>query len=59
VPLEISEIGVRLTIGGVGTAPTHSHKNDARGGVTPQQEERIVAACVAEVMRTIRMSQER
>jgi hypothetical protein len=60
MPLEISEIGVRLAVG-PGTAPTESQPDDpqAGGALTPAQHEAIVNACVQQVMRTLKQEQER
>ncbi len=62
--LQISEIGVRLAVGdpvASGTAP--SQDGDAPSGagaeVSPAQIEEIVQACVADVLRTLRMLEER
>lgn len=61
MPLEISEIGVRLAIGSVAATGCASDEDGgARGsGLDPRQQEQIVVACVAEVLRMLRMREER
>lgn len=60
MPLEISEIGIRLAVGEPASAPA-----DASGGppsaetcnasLSPQAIDELVAKCVQEVLSTLRM----
>lgn len=61
MPLEISEIGVRLAVGipGASASPADSPDDDGQAGLTAEDEERIVGAAVAEVLRVLRMREER
>lgn len=57
MPLEISEIGVHVAVGEAGAA---ANAPAVQGGsITPAQQEEIVAACVKEVLRHLRMQDER
>ncbi len=62
MPLEISEIGVHIAVGGIEpSAPPLEHAPDGDRGaaLTPAHMEQIVSACVAQVMRTLRQREER
>jgi hypothetical protein len=61
MPLEISEIGVRLAVGvpGASGSPPESLDEDGQPGLSAEEEERIVGAAVAEVLRVLRMREER
>lgn len=61
MPLEISEIGIRLAV----AEPSASASIGARAAgadgarLSPQQVEELVNLCVHEVLRTLRMLEER
>jgi hypothetical protein len=60
--LEISEIGIRLAIGDpVPPSVPRGGPAAAQGGapISPQLMETLVGACVQEVLRTLRMLEER
>jgi hypothetical protein len=64
VPLQISEIGLRLAVGeppsgGLQASPGPRRPDEAEANISPAQMEEIVRACVADVLRTLRMSEER
>lgn len=67
MPLEISEIGVHIAVGGALPPPPpglpDGHPDGAADGsgdaMTPARQEQIVAACVQQVLRTLRQMQER
>ncbi len=63
MPLEISEIGVRMAVGQgpAPSGPVSPPQQDSGGGeaMTPAHMEQIVQACVQEVMRSLRMREER
>jgi hypothetical protein len=64
MPLEISEIGVHVAVGPSTPAPTSGGAAGSGGGrggeaLTPAQHEQIVSACVQQVMRNLRMLQDR
>lgn len=66
MPLEISEIGVHIAVGGiVPSAPPAEHAPAGDGGgdagepLTPAHLEQIVSACVSEVLRTLRQREQR
>jgi Family of unknown function (DUF5908) len=62
MPLEISEIGVHMAVGGApavkGQAPPAATTGND-GAISPVRMEEIVEACVQQVLRTLRMSGER
>ena len=66
MPLEISEIGIHIAVGGIEpSAPPLEHvpgANHAQGGepvLTQAHMEQIVSNCVAQVMRALRQREER
>ena len=73
MPLEISEIGVHIAVGGAGPSGAAEHgggagpgggtgpAGDGDGGaaLTPAHIDQIVATCVSQVMRTLRQRAER
>ena len=59
MPLEISEIGVRLAVGIPGVSASASPDEERHTGLTAEEEERIVGAAVAEVLSVLRMREER
>ncbi|MES2442411.1 MAG: DUF5908 family protein [Pseudomonadota bacterium] len=63
MPLEISEIGVHVAVGPNVSAPAPSAPQGSGGGggqaLTPAQHEEIVNACTQQVLRNLRMMQER
>jgi hypothetical protein len=62
MPLEISEIGVHIAVGGIApSAPPIEHAPDGGEGaaLTPAHMEQIVSNCVAQVMRNLRLREER
>jgi hypothetical protein len=62
MPLEISEIGVHIAVGGIApSAPPleHTPPHDDGATLTPAHIEQIVSACVSQVMRTLRQREER
>jgi hypothetical protein len=63
VALEISEIGIRLAVAEP-SAPVARHVAARASGpdgarLSPQQMEELVNACVLEVLRTLRMLEDR
>jgi hypothetical protein len=62
MPLEISEIGVHIAVGGIEpSAPPLEHAPDGnqQAPLTPAHMEQIVRACVSQVMRTLRQRKDR
>jgi hypothetical protein len=63
MPLEISEIGVRLAVGapaqGSAAPPAHGGPDGASVDLTPRQFEDIVRACVQEVLDALRLIEDR
>ena len=59
MPLEISEIGVHVAVGEAGAVAKAKAPAVQGGSITPAQQEEIVAACVKEVLRHLRMRDER
>lgn len=60
MPLEISEIGVHMAVGGVPAANGQAAPARPAGGeISAARMEEIVQACVRQVLRTLRMSGER
>ncbi len=65
MPLEISEIGVHVAVGPEpAQAPSEPEEPSepqasASGVLTPAQHEQIVAACVRQVLRSLRQTEER
>lgn len=61
MPLEISEIGVRLAVGGEepsdGNPPPQSES--AAQGLTAAQRQALVEACTQQVLRSLRQAEER
>jgi hypothetical protein len=63
--LEISEIGIRLAVGDPAPVRGGGHESRFAGAavapavLTPQQVEELVQTCVREVLRTLRMAEER
>ena len=62
MPLEISEIGVHMAVGGAPAATGQAPPAAPAGGdgaISPARMEEIVQACVRQVLLTLRMSGER
>ena len=66
MPLEISEIGIHIAVGGISpSAPPQEHAPDGDGGtgggaaLTSAHIEQIVSSCVSQVMRNLRQREER
>ena len=69
MPLEISEIGVHLAVGGVLPPPPpglpDANPGDAHSGdngaepMTSARQDQIVSACVQQVLRVLRQREER
>lgn len=64
MPLEISEIGVHLAIGPApmphgGANPASAAQHGGNDRSTAADHDQIVSACVSEVLRVLRMRQER
>jgi hypothetical protein len=62
MPLEISEIGIHIAVGGIEpSAPPLEHAADGeeRAALSPAHMEQIVSSCVAQVMRNLRQREER
>ncbi len=57
MPLEISEIGVRIVIGEAPSAPPARAQGAA--GMTPAQVEETIRAAMRDVLATLRMQEER
>ncbi|MCW2247938.1 hypothetical protein M2352_003572 [Azospirillum fermentarium] len=68
MPLEISEIGVRMAVGGP-AAPAAGEDGQGRGGnggcgcedggLTPSQMDAVVERCIREVLRALKAGQGR
>jgi hypothetical protein len=68
MPLEISEIGVHIAVGGAGpsgaapdhgTGPGPGGEPESGDTLTQAHLEQIVSACVSQVMRNLRQREER
>jgi hypothetical protein len=62
MPLEISEIGVHIAVGGIApSAPPveHGAAHDDGEALTAAHMEQIVSACVSQVLRALRQREER
>ncbi|MES2057693.1 MAG: DUF5908 family protein [Pseudomonadota bacterium] len=64
MPLEISEIGVHVAVGsspgsGAASGGAAPSGGDGGGAMTPAQRDAIVNACVQQVLRNLRMTEER
>ena len=70
MPLEISEIGVHIAVGGAGPSGVAAPEHGAGAGPGPGGEpeggaltqahiDQIVSTCVSQVMRTLRQREER
>lgn len=61
MPLEISEIGVRMAVGGGGPSDANPPPQTGGGaqGLTAVQRQAIVEACTQQVMRNLRQAEER
>jgi hypothetical protein len=62
--LEISEIGIRMTVGDPGPAlragrPNASSTGQEHAALTPQQIEELIQRCVQAVLETLRMAEGR
>jgi hypothetical protein len=60
MPLEISEIGIRMAVGDPASAGgTPTHGASAGAALSTSQMEELVSRCVQEVLRTLRMQEAR
>lgn len=61
--LEISEIGVRIAVGEIPSQPAAGGRGGSGGreveALSPARVEEIVQACVRDVLRTLRMLEDR
>lgn len=58
MPIEISEIGVFVAIGDPAAA-VPPRREEAGDPLSPERVEALVRACVHDVLRTLRMQEER
>jgi hypothetical protein len=59
MPLEISEIGVRVAVGEAPALASDPAAEDQPAALTEAQLQDIIAACVRDVLRTLRMQGDR
>lgn len=59
MPLEISEIGVRIAVGEPPVRRDDARRPDRGAELTPELVDAIVARCVTDVLRALRMAAER
>jgi hypothetical protein len=55
MPLEISEIGVRVTVDQAAAPPQAAEEGCGGTTLSPAQVQQIIQSCVQDVIRTLRM----
>ncbi len=55
MPLEISEIGVRVSVDQAAAPPQSTEQSCGATTLSPAQMQQIIQSCVQDVMRTLRM----